>query len=96
MIRVVLFEWGTNKKIKTVLMDEHIPAVGEFFIDDNKVAGDDWEDKMYVVRAVTHFLGSLVALHIEKYDADSERRKWAEVADKLNKIQEDIKDGSKE
>jgi len=94
-IQVALIEWGTNKKIKDVFMRGHVPAEGEFFIDDDH-AGEDWKDKMYIVRAVTHFHNDLVAVHIEKYDVDEQDRKWKEAVKYWEEMKERWQeDGSK-
>lgn len=94
-LRVTLIRWGTNEKIKNVIMEGHIPSEGEFFIDDDKVAGEGWKDKMYIVRAVTHFHENLVALHVEKYDVDAENLKWKEAVKHWEEMKERWKiDGS--
>ena len=74
-VHVALISYGTNEKIKDVFMNGHIPEVGDFFIDDDH-ADDDWKDKMYLVKAVTHFHNNFVAVQVDKYDADAENRKW--------------------
>ena len=93
-VQVALIRYGTNEKIKDVFMAGHIPAVGEYFIDDDQ-AREDWKDKMYVVRAVTHFHENLVAVHVEKYDTDAEEQKWRNAAQYWEKMKERWKiDGS--
>ena len=66
-------------------MDGHIPVVGDYFIDSEEI-GKDWENKMYIVRAVTHFLNNLVSLHVERYNVDEETKKWEETAEKLREL----------
>ena len=97
-IKATLLEWGTNKVIKAVYFEGHIPAIGDFFIDDSKIT-DDWKTKMYIVKAVTHFTGDFVALHITKYNVDAEEAKWKEAVkyweEIKNKMKEDGKNGEK-
>ena len=93
-VQVALIRYGTNEKIKDVFMEGHIPAEGDFFIDDVE-AGDDWKEKMYVVRAVTHFHDNLVAIHVEKYDVDAQELKWKEAVKHWEEMKERWKiDGS--
>lgn len=73
---VALMEYGSNKHLKDIYMNGHIPCVGEYFIDDTKIDTETWKDNMYIVKAVTHFQDSLVALHVEKYNSEEETLKW--------------------
>ena len=93
-VQVALIRYGTNEKIKDVFMTGHIPAVGDFFIDDDHV-DNDWKDKMYLVKAVTHFHNNLVAAHVDKYDVDAENRKWKNAVQHWEEMKERWKvDGS--
>lgn len=93
-VQVALIRYGTNEKIKDVFMTGHIPAVGDFFIDDDH-ADNDWKDKMYLVKAVTHFHNNLVAVHVDKYDVDAENRKWKNAVQYWEEMKERWKiDGS--
>jgi hypothetical protein len=93
-VQVTLIKYGTNEKIKDIFMEGHIPAEGEFFIDDTE-ARDDWKDKLYIVRAVTHFHDNFVAIHIEKYDTEEQDKKWKEAVKYWEEMKERWKlDGS--
>ena len=85
-LEVALIDYGTNKKIKSVFMDDHAPAVGDFIIDDEQIVPNEWKDKMYVVRAVTHLHNSLLAVHVEKYNVDEENKKWEQASAYLDKL----------
>ena len=75
-------------------MENHIPAVGEYVIDDDKIRGDEWKDKMYIVRAVTHFHDNMVALHVDKYNPDEENSKWEKISQYVKELKEKLDNGS--
>lgn len=92
-LNIALIEWGGNRKIKDIMMEGHYPTVGEYVIDDVKIA-DDWKDKMYIVRAVTHFHENLVAVHVEKFNPDAENEKWEKVSTYIKDLKERLDNGS--
>lgn len=91
-LNVTLFEYGTNKKIGNVYMASHHPAVGDFYVNSTKI-DDTANDKMYIVRAVTHFQDNKLALHLQKYDAKAEQERWNSMEETMKKLGE--KYGSK-
>lgn len=93
-MKLHLLEYGTNKEFAVEeIAPYNIPAVGEFFIQDT-YAFKGWEDKMYIVKAVTRFTGDNVAIHVSKYDPVAEEKYWQNMVNKIDKIREKV-DGSK-